>query len=253
MYKFALICALGLAACGGGTQLPPSELPNVKTWTNTVVQGTVASKLLRCTSKQDTEETFFNNTITGDWGTLAGLDGSTSLPNVTGNGTPYWQVENGLFHFSSVWHPQAEGFAILSKELFSHTEPISVEAPFHIKEGGFGAFAGLTIIAGEGDYREIAFRKNGNGFNINRVAPCEETTLVSNANLDAVLRIEYIPSFGWNYYVDGILVGTEEITVPSVSLSSKAHIGLYFTSIGLNTFVRGTVGEIRFDGTPYQD
>lgn len=251
MKKLISLLAVVLMGCGGGGEIPPSPAPQTtqtKSWNSTYVQGTVASKLLICNDTLDTEEKFFNNTITGDWGTLAGLDGSTYLPDVTGVSTPFWSVSEGKLSFISEQPVMRDGFALLSKEKFLHTERIVVETTMDVEGKGEGAFAGIAIIAGEGDYREIAFRKSGNSFLINRVAPCEETTLVAGSDGKAKFTLEYIPSVGWNYYVDGVLVKQEQISEPSIALSGDAHIGLYFVAYGADGFIKGTVSEIGFTG-----
>ena len=66
----------------------------------TGVFGVVTSMPLRPTAdNSDPEQAFVSSTITGKWGTLAGMDGTTVLPNITGLSSPCWAVANNELRF----------------------------------------------------------------------------------------------------------------------------------------------------------
>ena len=61
------------------------------------------------------------------------------------------------------------------------------------------------------------------------------------------VRIDYHPTKGFSYFVDGVLVGKEALDHAGASFSADPHIGLYFTgNFGVpNAFAEGFVGPVR--------
>jgi hypothetical protein len=232
---------------------PTGELIFQENWDeSTEVQGTVLVAPLHCNlDKSDTEQPFLQNNITAKWGTLAGLAGETpDLPNVTGKGsTSSWSVKEGKIYLRGEYvrtpRAQTDGIAIVTKETFALDKPLTLEADVCLTAGTPGAFLGITLISGEGDYREIAYRRTKDGDNLNLVAPCYETTFIKRKEAVNKFRLVYHPVDGWSYFVNDELVGTEKNDHLGAKLVADPHIGIYITGAGPDTWAEGWVGSIK--------
>lgn len=217
------------------------------------VFGVVTSTPLTQTPDgSDPEQAFTASTITGKWGTLAGMDGSTSLPNATGLSAPgLWAVDAGKLRFHARYIKTAaghvtDGFALISGATFDRHRRLASEADVLLTDGTPGAFLELCLVAGEGDYRGIAYRRQADGDKINRVAPLQETWLVDRgAKTWDKFRLEYDPATGWRYLVNNVLIGTESISNKGAPLTADPHLGLYFTGAGPGSWAEGAVGAVR--------
>ena len=220
------------------------------------VFGVVSTYVLKETPDgADPQQGWSSNQITGRWGTLRTLDGSVAgLPDVTGLGpNPSWMVRDGklFFHAEPVTAPGGEntgGFALISKATFPRSRPIVVEADLALTKGSESAFVGMALIAGEGDYRELALYRRGKGQDtIDRVTPLRGNPLVKRKREVTTVRIDYHPTKGFSYFVDGRLVGKEALDHAGASFSADPHVGLYFTgNSGVsNAFAEGFVGPVR--------
>jgi hypothetical protein len=203
----------------------------------------------------DPQQAFASNSIRGKWGTLRTLDGSVAgLPNVTGLGpNPNWMARDGklFFHAAPARAPGGEttdGFALISNASFPRSQRIVIEANLALTKGSESAFAGLALIAGEGDYRELALRRRAKGHEtIDRVTPLRSTVLASRKGEPTTVRIEYDPADGFSYFVNGRLAGREALDHQGASFSADPHVGLYFTgNSGVpNAYAEGFVGPVR--------
>lgn len=224
--------------------------------TESGVFGVVTSEPLQDSPDgTDTQQTWATNSITGRWGTLAGLDGSVpGFPDATGVGpNRSWNVRDGKLFFharpsrSEDGHA-TDGFALVSKASFSRHKRIVVEADVALAAGTNGAFVGLALIAGEGDYREIAYRRRADKTDsINRVAPRRETRLASRVKTVNRFRIDYDPQRGFHYYLNGKRVGSEKLAHQGASFAADPNVGLYFAghpAVG-KAFAEGFVGPVR--------
>lgn len=220
------------------------------------VFGVVSTYVLKETPDgADPQQGWSSNQITGRWGTLRTLDGSVAgLPDVTGLGpNPSWMVRDGklFFHAEPVTAPGGEntgGFALISKATFPRSRPIVVEADLALTKGSESAFVGVALIAGEGDYRELALYRRGKGQDtIDRVTPLRGNALAKRKREVTTVRIDYHPTNGFSYFVDGVLVGKEALDFAGGSFSADPNIGLYFTgNSGVpNAFAEGFVGPVR--------
>ncbi len=257
--SLSLLSLFLMASCGGGapqvpqhTHLSGEPLFTEEWKPNTHVQGTVLVAPLECPStKEDTEQPFLNNAISSTWGTIVGLAGEVpDLPNVTGTGaTQSWQAEGGRIYlhgqFIQTQNAKTDGIALISQKTFDKTKPITLEAQASLTEGTFGAFLGITLIAGEGDFREIGYRQNDQGVFINRLTPCEETTLMKRAEPINTFRLEYHPTYGWKYFVNEVLLLSEPLDNLKAGLSRDPHVGIYITGAGPNTWAQGWVGALK--------
>lgn len=219
----------------------------------TGVFGVVSSAPLAVTPDgSDPEQPFTASTITGKWGTLAGMDGSTSLPNVTGqSATSSWIVGDGLLHFHASYIKTAaghvtDGFALISGATFDRRRRLVAQAEVLLTDGTPGAFLELCLVAGEGDYRGMAYRRNAVGDTVNGVAPLQEVPLAPRGVLGwDTFRLEYDPAVGWRYMLNGAVIGTEPISHKGALLTADPHLGLYFTGAGPDSWAEGAVGAVR--------
>lgn len=215
------------------------------------VFGVVTSMPLRPTAdNSDPEQPFVANNITGKWGTLAGMDGSTSLPNITGLSSPCWAVANNelRFHARAILTPAAasDGFALISRERFDHGQRLVTEAELLLTTGANGAFVELCLVAGEGDYRGICVRRIDGKDYVRSIGPWIETTLcpLPTAGWNK-FRLEYHPASGWTYSVNGNVVGTEALSHKGAALTARPHVGLYFANVIPGTYAEGGVRAVR--------
>lgn len=258
------LCA-ALVGCGGGSEQALTQLISAVPETvagaferfenDFAVNGTVTSTPLVCAGTEDPETAFTQLNISGKWGTLAGLDGSSSLPDAT-RGGGLWTVHDNILYFAAkwiqtAWH-QTDGFALVSQATLPRTERVFASADLSLDAGNNGAFAGVALIAGEGDYREIAYRRTGETVALKRVAPCEETTLVADVRGWNNLRIEYVPGTAWRYVLNGQVVHEEPLAGPlakaNAGLSADPHVGLYFAGLGSGGYSAGRVKNLHFQG-----
>lgn len=215
------------------------------------VFGVVTSMPLRPTAdNSDPEQPFVANNITGKWGTLAGMDGSTSLPNITGMSSPCWAVVNNelRFHAKAILTPAAasDGFALISRAQFDHAQRLVTEAEMLLTTGANGAFVELCFVAGEGDYRGICVRRIDGKDYVRSIGPWIETTLcpLPTAGWNK-FRLEYHPASGWTYSVNGNVVGTEALSHKGAALTARPHVGLYFANVIPGTYAEGGVRAVR--------
>jgi hypothetical protein len=222
----------------------------------TGVFGVVSTQVLEPTPDgSDPQQAFASNDIRGKWGTLRTLDGSVpGLPDVTGLGpNPSWMTRDAklYFHAAPVTAAGGEstgGFALISQASFPRSHRIVLEADLNLTHGSETAFAGVALIAGEGDYRELALYRRGKGKDtIDRVAPLRSSVLAKRTTELTRVRIEYDPVDGFGYFINGRLAGREAIDHQGASFAADPHVGLYFTgnSTVPGAFVEGFVGPVR--------
>ncbi len=225
----------------------------------TGVFGVVSTHLLKATlDGSDPQQAWASNEIRGKWGTLRALDGSVpGLPDVTGLGpNPNWMTREGKLFFHAApatgqGGGTTGGFALISKAAFPRSRRIVLEADLALTKGSESAFVGIALIAGEGDYRELALYRRADGKvitdTIDRVAPLQSTVLASRKTDVITMRIEYDPVAGFRYYANGQLVGTEALDQSGGRFSADPNVGLYFTgNCGVkDAFVEGFVGPLR--------
>lgn len=254
----SLVCAvtvLAQAAPPARFALAFEELWEPRTALTGVFGVVTSLELSKTPDGADPQQGWASNSITGRWGTLRALDGSQpGFPNVTGLGpNPSWMVRDGklLFHAGPAFSPggsKTDGFALISKATFSRSRSIVVEADLALTEGSESAFVGLALIAGEGDYRELALRRSGKAQDtVDRYTPLRSNVLVARKKPVTTIRIEYHPVDGFRYLVNGEQVGKEALDHAGASFTADPHVGLYFTGnpVVPNAFVEGFVGPVR--------
>lgn len=242
-------------AAPGGLTLAFEELWEPRTGA-TGVFGVVTSATLKSTPDgADPQQAWVANSIRARWGTLHSLDGSVpGLPDVTGLGpNPHWMTRAGKLFFHAAPHkgPNGEatdGFALVSRATFARSQRIVVETELHLSKGSHTAFVGVALIAGEGDYRELALYRGPKGKDtIDRITPLRRSVLARRKADTTTVRIEYDPVAGFSYLVDGRVVGREALDHQGASFGSDPQVGLYFTgNPGVaDSFAEGSVGPIR--------
>lgn len=216
----------------------------------TGVFGVVASPPLQSTpDNSDPEQTFDFNTITGRWGTLMGLD-RPGVYDVTGLGpNQHWAVQNNKLYFHANRVPHTDGFALISKQKFDRTKYLILKAPVAMAAGPVGSFVGLCLIAGEGDYREIALRRYASGDKVVLTAPNFEEVLVDSPGGEVELALHYVPGAGWGYFLNGVWLKTEPMAHLNAPLTKDPQIGLYMATTEVGTFVEGCFGPISCTAT----
>lgn len=225
----------------------------------TGVFGVVSTHELKATQDgSDPQQAWASNNIKGKWGTLHTLDGSVpGLPNVTGLGpNPSWMTREGKLRFHAAPATGADGrnthgFALISRASFPRDRRIVVEADLSLTKGSEGAFVGVTLIAGEGDFRELALNRRADGKvitdTIDRFTPLQSNVLARRKTDVTTMRIEYDPVAGFRYYANGQLVGKEALDHSGGRFSADPNVGLYFTgNPGVkDSFAEGFVGPLR--------
>ena len=259
------LLTLQLPACAavGAVRPPPGmALAFEERWQprtpETGVYGSVTPQAMAPTPDgADPQLPWAMNKITGKWGTLRGSDGTIAgiTIDIIGMGpNRWWHLDRGrlAFHAEPQTSPKGEvvgGWALLSRQTFARTGRIVVEADFAVTAAGPGGFAGLALIAGEGDYREIAIRYEDSKYFIKRNTPLRETVLARVTTRVSRLRIEYDPVTGFRYLVNKRVVGREAIDHEGADFAADPGVGLYFAGEAgvphAASFVSGSVGPVR--------
>lgn len=264
MHKIAIAFLAGLlvaAASHAAAPAPPGlglafeELWEPRTAV-TGVFGVVTAHTIRTTPDgSDPQQAWASNQIRGKWGTLRSLDGTVpGFPDVTGLGpNANWMTREGKLFFHAApatgrGGETTDGFALISGATFSRARRIVVEADLALTKGSATAFVGLALIAGEGDYRELALRRRENGKDtIARYTPLRSTALADRKTEVTTMRIEYDPVDGFRYFANGQLLRKEALDESGGHFSADPNVGLYFTgNSGLkDSFAEGFVGPLR--------
>lgn len=174
--------------------------------------------------------------------------------SVFGNVMGSLDVRDGALHIDS--HQHAGGYALLSGRIWPTDRPLAVQATVQLRPDP-GAWLGLTLIADETDYRELALYEVGGRISAGVWHPCKIDWGVAADLQDGprTLRLEYTPAgpVCWRHYVDGTLVASERCSVPGAPLVNPARVGLYVVNLraeGLRVpgLVRATVGPVVVEG-----
>ncbi len=234
-----------------GPRLAFEELWEPRTPATGICGGVMPRVNVQTPDGADPQLPWAYSAICGKWGTLVGLDGTPGGPpmNVTGTGpNAWWAVEAGRLQFRAHPVPGTDGFPFISRQTFSRAGQIVIEADLRVTAAGPAGFAGLVLIAGEGDYRQIAFRFEDGLLLIKRNTPLRET-LLATAQLGQAytFRLEYDPAAGLRYLVDGVQVATEAIDHQGASFVADPSVALYFAGDpkAPGSFVEGSVGRVR--------
>lgn len=124
----------------------------------------------------------------------------------------------------------AVGFALLSGPLFDHTSHVRAETTVQLTPDP-GAWVGLTLHNGEGNYREIGIGALG-GINHAVVhAPCYLIWLDPVPPGPAFLAIEHSPALGWRMVVNDKVVYQEPPGFRNNTLTAPANVGLFFVNL----------------------
>ena len=189
--------------------------------------GFVNSHELKQTADgSDPQQAWAAKDIRGKWGTLRSLDGSVpGLPDVTGLGpNPAGDAQGQAFvprrsrqvakRCVDRWFGSDFRGNLLPRAAYC------VEAELALTKGSHTAFVGLALVAGEGDYRELALMRQADG----------------KVTID-----------GSRYFAYGQLIGKEALDHLGGQFSAAPGVRLYSTgNPGVpDSFVEGFVGPVR--------
>lgn len=145
------------------------------------------------------------------------------------------------------------GWALLSGTLLDHTRPLRVETTIDLQPDPF-AWLGITLHAGEGDYREIALHEADGALVVGTWAPCFIRWALAPVALGArAVALEYTPppaEVCWRYYVDDALVLAERCDDRGAQLDSAPRVGVFAVNLraesqhGYSGRLRAVVGPI---------
>ena len=139
------------------------------------------------------------------------------------------------------------GWALLHGTLLDHTRPLRVETTIDLQPDP-GAWLGITLHAGEGDYREISIYESGGALTVGAWTPCfVRRDLAPVALGTRAVALEYTPppaEVCWRYYVDDVLVLTERCDDRGAALDGAPRVGVFAVN-ALAEHERGYSGHLR--------
>ena len=139
------------------------------------------------------------------------------------------------------------GWALLHSTLLDHTRPLRVETTVDLQPDP-GAWLGITLHAGEGDYREIALHEADGALVVGTWAPCFiRWALAPVQPGPRAVALEYTPSpadICWRYYVDDVLVLAERCDDRGAQLDSPPRVGVFAVNLRAES-QHGFAGRLR--------
>lgn len=175
-----------------------------------------------------------------------------------GTATGQLEAAGGALHIQSYQH--GGGYALLSGRIWPVTQPLAVQTWVDLRPDPY-AWLGVTLIADESDFRELALYERDGGLYAGVWSPCSIAWGVAAvAPGPRRLRIEYTPPPAvvcWRHYVDGLLVHSERCDAPGAPLANRARVGLYIVNLGAEGpgrvgpgWVRAELGPITLETWP---
>lgn len=271
----ALLALILLTACGGGGAAPPAPMqtpapppPDSQPVPPPVVSSdppVVVDDRRSLSWVEVLREDWATPLVTGGWVRHSGLNcrGGTVDPDQPPEGSfaagAAWAVfggvsgnlaaQGGALHIDSFQH--AGGYALLTGRIWPTDRPLAVQTTVDLRADP-GAWLGITLIADETDYRELAVYEHGGRLRAGVWHPCMVDWGVAELEPGPrTLRLEYTPRavICWRHYVDGRMVRAERCDAPGAPLVSPARVGIYVVNLraeGLKQpgWVRATVGPL---------
>ncbi|WNG16110.1 discoidin domain-containing protein [Cystobacter fuscus] len=188
--------------------------------------------------------------------------------------TQAWAVGNGVLYTHAQRGTSDDGHAFISRRTFDRGRYLTATvkmAPDHCQDTQQGCFMGVTLIASETDYREIAFDSTGEVdalgrqlYQVGRWAPCDYR-LFRDAKGNVIkvpggvlydLRLDYLgpEGGGWRYFVNGVQMqmpdagGVPRFGEPGnflkASLQADPHIGFYWAAKQLGKYFEGRMDDL---------
>lgn len=263
-----LLCAVSVAGCGGGEKPPPpvvkapvllasTQVPAVvlpaaeptpepvsvptepvlahpawrvewsQDWKTSAIGGWTRVEGKWCQSVDDPGFVSRNDLPVGDW---------TAIGPVAAT------MDDGHLVVDST-----SPFALVSGRTFDVSVPLRAEAVVDLTPDK-GAWVGLAVWNGEGNYREIGISSDGKGLRVVMNAPCYVVGLQPLDVGPKFMSIEYDPAIGWSMSVDGV-VYEEKIGYRANTLLGPSNVGLWFVNLdgergGSDRLVRAKVGPV---------
>ena len=273
--RSALAILVLLAACGGGTVAVINAVPAEPAASAPDVQAPAASAPEPAASAPEASPSWATLLWREPWERLAvgggirreqhprcpesGTDPG-SLPETSfGVAADGWVTVGAVDARVSAGHLLIDqvqaggGWALLHGTLLDHTKPLRVETTIDLQPDP-GAWLGITLHAGEGDYREIALHEADGALVVGTWAPCFVRWAVAPVQPGPrAVALEYHPPPGdicWRYYVDGQLVLAERCDDRGAQLAGPPRVGLFAVNLraesqhGFAGRLRATVGPI---------
>lgn len=236
--RAALLAAALLAACGGGgdatfvVQVPqapereqaqdaPLPGPTVawaEDWSSESWGGWVRHAPIRCSTEADPQTGETGAQVLGRWGFINEAAARRAISLAAGGGL-------------RIDYPgHTVGFALLSAQRFDRGRPWRLSGEVDLRPDD-GAWLGLTLIHGEGDYREIALRVHGRELWAWLYAPCHVRALAQVPPGARLLALDYDPDDGWRYWVDGVQLHHEPMGSNGADLVGDPRVGVYVVNV----------------------
>ncbi len=213
-------------------------------WAAPVMGGRVGQPIIDCAGGEtdpQTGETWANMSAGDTWATFGAQ--SQALAGIV-------SATGGALVLDSAQDAHAGGWALLSAVRFDPAVSLLLEGTIELQPDA-GAWISLPLIAGEGDYRQIALRAEGQRIVAELGAPCYSRRLADYPAGPRHLTLQWQPGSGWSYSVDGVLLHTEPVSHAGADLAGPVRVGLYVVNVGVESRqlaagrVRATVGPLR--------
>lgn len=135
------------------------------------------------------------------------------------------------------------GIALLSGLDLDPARPVRITAVLDLQPDD-GAWVGLAVHNGEGNYREGGFAWYGGQLRLLVHAPCYVVNVGAVDPGPRLLATEYHPAHGWRVSVDGVSRYTEAIDYRANRLQGQPRAGLWAVNLTAEA-TPGTTGRVR--------
>jgi len=212
-------------------------------WAAPVIGGYVVQPMITCPTQDDpqTGETFAAVAAGAAWA-FFGNEAKIRRDIASSAG--------GALVVDSTQAGPWSGWAILSAHRFDPGVSLLLEGTIELQPDP-GAWISLPLIHGEGDYRQISLREDRGQITADVGAPCYYRPLATYPPGPRRITLEWRPTEGWRYSIDGVLLHTEPGAHAGAGLAGPPRVGIYVVNVGVESArlpagrVRATVGPLR--------
>ena len=145
------------------------------------------------------------------------------------------------------------GWALLTGKTFPIGRGLAAQASVDLQPDS-GAWLGLTLHNGDGNYREIGLAERAGAIHGIVHTPCYIEWLGAVPPGPRDLRLEYDPATDWRMLIDGALVYSEPIGYRGNKLAADPVVGLFVVNLIAEAGrtqgrVRAVVGPVKVEGS----